>query len=216
YGSLKEYHLLALLPSYLERRNSSLVFMVERFMAQTQSPSGFFLDDFNQLSRTLQALKKEGKKVLLIGVTFALLDFASQYPDDYGGVIVIETGGMKGRRREMIRQEVHEFLMKNMNLSQVHSEYGMTELLSQFYAKADGIFQMNKFARIFLREVNDPFSMQNFPKSGAVNVVDLANIHSCSFIATNDLGRIYLEEKKFEIIGRMDNAEARGCNLMWT
>lgn len=215
YGSLNDYHLLALLPSYLERKNSSLVFMVERFMAHTQSPSGFFLDNFKELSQTLQMLQKARKKVLLIGVTFALLDFASQYPADYEGVTVMETGGMKGRRREMIRAEVHEFLKEKMNLTQIHSEYGMTELLSQFYATHSGLFQMNRFAKVFLREVNDPFSIRNFPKSGAINVVDLANIHSCSFIATQDLGKA-ASQRQFEVIGRIDNTETRGCSLMWT
>ncbi|GAB4339574.1 MAG: acyltransferase [Flammeovirgaceae bacterium] len=213
YGSLSEYHLLALLPSYLERNNSSLVFMVENFIKKTLYPSGFYLQNFQQLHQDLMELKKQRKKVLLMGVTFALLDFAQMYPDDYEGIIVMETGGMKGRRKEMIREEVHEYLCKQMNIEEVHSEYGMTELLSQFYAQKEGIFQPNPFAKVLLRETNDPFSLQNFPKSGGINLIDLANIHSCSFLETKDLGKT-LPHNTFQVLGRLDNSDVRGCNLM--
>jgi phenylacetate-coenzyme A ligase PaaK-like adenylate-forming protein len=213
YQSLSDYHLLALLPSYLERNNSSLVFMVENFMNLTLSPSGFYLNNFEQLHKDLLELKRQNKKILLIGVTFGLLDFAEQYPDDYEGVIVMETGGMKGRRKEMIREEVHEYLCKQMNVSEIHSEYGMTELLSQFYAKKDGVFQPNPFAKVLLREPNDPFSLQNNSKSGGINLIDLANIHSCSFLETKDLGKI-LPNGAFQVMGRFDNSDVRGCNLM--
>jgi phenylacetate-coenzyme A ligase PaaK-like adenylate-forming protein len=213
YQNLENYHLLALLPSYLERNNSSLVFMVESFMQKTLSPSGFYLHNFEQLHKDLIELKSQHKKVLLIGVTFALLDFAEQYPDDYKEIIVIETGGMKGKRKEMIREEVHEYLCKQMNLEEIHSEYGMTELLSQFYSTKNGIFLPNPFAKVLLRETNDPFSLQNLPKNGGINLIDLANIHSCSFLETKDLGKL-LPDGTFQIVGRFDNSDIRGCNLM--
>jgi len=213
YGSLEDYHILALLPSYLEQGSSSLVFMIEEFIKASGSAyAGFYLYEYEKLMETIKLLKeKNDRKILLVGVTFALLDLAEKHEMDLSGVVVMETGGMKGRRREMIREEVHEILKKAWNVEAIHSEYGMTELLSQAYSKGEGIFEMPATMKILLRETNDPFTYTQ--KRGIINVIDLANIETCAFIATQDLGTI-LQENQFMVLGRSDNSEQRGCNLM--
>lgn len=213
YGDPADYVFLCLLPSYLERGNSSLVYMADDFIRRSQHPeSGFYLHDFVKLSRQLQDLQNSGKKVILLGVTFALLDFAEEFPMDLSAVIVMETGGMKGRREEWSREQVHNFLKEKWNLSFVHSEYGMTELLSQAYSKGNGIFQQTNLLRAVARAQNDPFELSK-TGNGCLNIIDLANVHSCSFIATDDLVRIH-ENLDFEILGRLDNSALRGCSLM--
>jgi hypothetical protein len=223
YCQLSDYQIFALLPSYLERQNSSLVFMVEHFIKETKSShSGFFLNDYKVL---LNAIRKASEnrnsktKILLIGVTFALLDLAESGHDltflqEIPNLIIMETGGMKGRRKELLREEVHEILTEAFGVTKIHSEYGMTELLSQGYSMGEGVFELPPSMKIFLRDVNDPFSSpQTKTRSGGLNVIDLANIDSCSFIETKDLG-YFTENNKFKIIGRFDNSDIRGCNLM--
>ena len=229
YGPLNNVHVLALLPSYLERNNSSLVYMVQRFMAQTHSnQSGFFLDNHAELTERLRKLAQQPdqKRVLLIGVTFGLLDWAESGQDlsflkQLPNLIVMETGGMKGRRKELLREEVHAMLTERLGVDTIHSEYGMTELLSQAYSRGEGIFQPSSTLRIVLRDTNDPFYL--YPdtytrtgerRTGGINVIDLANLDSCSFIETQDLGQYVGEDGAFRVIGRFDNSDIRGCNLM--
>ncbi len=212
FGPLDQYHVLCLLPSYLERTGSSLVVMANHFIRESKSmSSGFHLRDLDRLVSQLEALKGD-RKVLLLGVSFALLDLAEQYEVDLSHCMVMETGGMKGRRQEITREELHEILCKNMNIGKVYSEYGMTELLSQAYSFGDGLFSCPPSMRVLLREVNDPRSPE-IQSTGAINVVDLANLHSCAFIETQDLGRLH-QDGHFEVLGRMDNSDLRGCNLM--
>lgn len=212
YGPLNRFHILCLLPSYLERTGSSLVAMANHFIAESQSPhSGFFLNDLDRLVRKLEEIRDD-RQVLLLGVTFALMDLAEQYEIDLNRCIVMETGGMKGRRPEITREELHAMLKKNLNIQQVHSEYGMTELLSQAYSTGDGLFRSPASMRVCMKEVNDPFSKE-VRAAGIINVVDLANAHSCAFIETQDLGRID-QRGHFEVLGRMDVSDARGCNLL--
>ena len=214
YGSLTDYHILALLPSYLERGNSSLVFMTNHFIKQTQSDlSGFYLDNLDELANCLAQAYESDKKVLLLGVSFGLLDFIERYTFNMPDLIVMETGGMKGRRKEMIRETLHETLKKGFGVAKIHSEYGMTELLSQAYSHGDGLFGPSSTLKVLIRDVNDPFSYLSTGKTGGVNVIDLANTDSCAFIETQDLGKIH-SNGKFEIIGRFDNSDIRGCNLM--
>ncbi len=215
YGSLTDFHILALLPSYLERNNSSLVFMVNAFMQKSKSEfSGFYLDQTETLVEKIHYLKQlSSGKILLIGVSFALLDLAEAYKPDLEGIIVMETGGMKGRRTEIIREELHSILKKSFNVEQIHSEYGMTELLSQAYSLQDEIFESPAWMRVFLRDLNDPLYIDNQMRNGAINVIDLANIDSCAFIATQDIGSI-VGKNKFKILGRTDNSDIRGCNLL--
>jgi Acyl-protein synthetase, LuxE len=215
YGKLSDYHILALLPSYLERGASSLVSMVEDFIKVSDSPhGGFYLNEQNSLIDKIQFLLQQGdRKVLLIGVTFALLDLAEKFPIDLSSLIVMETGGMKGRRAEMIRSEVHQILKKAWNLDEVHSEYGMTELLSQAYSTHSEVFTCPPWMKVIWREVHDPFAISQEAKSGAINVIDLANIDSCAFIATQDLGRRVAADE-FQVLGRVDNSDIRGCNLL--
>ena len=214
YGSLTQYSVLGLLPSYLERENSSLVYMVNYFMGLSEHESnGFFLDDFNRLKETLIQNKRSGIPTVLFGVTFALLDFIEEHSIDFDGLIVIETGGMKGRRTEMTRDEIHARLKKGFGVNQIHSEYGMTELLSQAYAKSDGVFIPPPWMKIIIRDIDDPFSIEGLNKTGGLNIIDLANIHSCAFIATDDLGRL-ITKNSFEVMGRIDNSDIRGCSLM--
>ncbi len=213
YGSIKDYTILALLPSYLERSNASLVSMVSYFMQQSgQGFEGFYLHDFKGLFDRLQLLIKGNKKVILIGVSFALMDFAEQYPADFSKLVVMETGGMKGRKKEITRMELHAFLKQQWNLEAVHAEYGMTELLSQAYAQSNGSFKTCASLRVLVRDVNDPFDVSN-EGVGALNFIDLANVSSCSFIATEDLGKVYTS-RDFEVIGRMDHTALRGCSLL--
>ena len=212
FGPLDQFHVLCLLPSYLERTGSSLVAMANHFVKESKSlSSGFYLKDLDRLVAQLEALKGD-KKVLLLGVSFALLDLAEQFEVDLSHCVVMETGGMKGRRQEITRQELHEILCSNMNVGKVYSEYGMTELLSQAYSFGHGLFRCPPSMRVVLREVNDPRSRESL-SAGAINVIDLANFHSCAFIETQDLGRIH-QDGHFEVLGRMDNSDLRGCNLM--
>ena len=234
YGSLDNFHILALLPSYLERNNSSLVYMVQRFMAKADAnQSGFFLDNHTELTERLQQLARhpDQKRILLIGVTFGLLDWAESAPDlsflgQLPNLVVMETGGMKGRRKELLREEVHEILTNRLGVNAIHSEYGMTELLSQAYSAGGGVFQPSSTLRIILRDINDPFLL--YPddqrrtgerRTGGINVIDLANLDSCAFIETQDLGQYvdYEDDStagSFRVIGRFDNSDVRGCNLM--
>ena len=227
YGPLSSYHVLGLLPSYLERNNSSLVYMVQRFMEQSGSAlSGFYLSDFVALTGHLRYLTEQpdGRKILLIGVTFGLLDWVEQTPDlaflaQRKQLVVMETGGMKGRRREMLRDEVHAELAQHLHRPVIHSEYGMTELLSQAYSTGEGVFAPSATLRVFLRDLNDPFHIYPATESatrqtGGVNVIDLANLDSCAFIETQDLGQYVGIQGHFRIIGRFDNSDVRGCNLL--
>ena len=213
YGPLSQYHLMALLPSYLERTSASLVYMVDRFMQHTSSESGFYLQDLTDLARKMELFREKGEPVLLIGVTFALLDLAESGKYDFGNAIVMETGGMKGRRKEVLREEVHQKLCKQFGLRQIHSEYGMTEMMSQGYSKGKGIFDLPPSVQILLREVNDPFAVYSERlRTGGINVIDLGNIETCCFLETKDLGRKL--DAGFEVLGRFDNSDIRGCNLM--
>lgn len=215
YGDITEYVVLALLPSYLEREGSSLVYMAERLIKDSKHPeSGFYLHDTQKLVKTIQELISKNKKILLLGVSFALLDLVENYNLQLNDTcVVMETGGMKGRRKEMIREELHKVLKKGFGVSQIHSEYGMTELLSQAYSKGNGIFYCPPWMRISIRNPEDPLTLLETNKTGGVNIIDLANINSCSFIATQDLGKIYTDGS-FEILGRFDHSDIRGCNLM--
>lgn len=213
YGDVEDYVILALLPSYLERGNASLVHMAKVLMAHSGHPeNGFYLNEWDQLARTLQQLEARGQKVLLLGVTFALLDFAAAQPMQLKHTIVMETGGMKGRRAEWTRAQVHAYLQAQWQMDTVHSEYGMTELLSQAYAVKEGIFECAHTMRVLVRDINDPLDVME-SGGGCINVIDLANVHSCAFIATEDVGKIFADGR-FEVSGRMDHAALRGCNLM--
>lgn len=214
YGEVKDYTVLALLPSYLERENSSLVYMAEDFIDKSKdNRSGFFLEDQKELAQVLTELNREGKPTLLLGVTFALLDMAERYNLKLDNTIVMETGGMKGRRKETVRAEVHELLTDAFGVKTIHSEYGMTELFSQGYSKGQGIFTPGSSMRVFTRDVNDPLFISSELRSGGLNIIDLANLHSCCFIETKDVGKVY-KNGDFEVLGRMDNSDIRGCNLM--
>lgn len=213
YGSPEDYRILALLPSYLERKNASLVHMAKTLMEKSRhNEHGFFLNNWDELKNTL--IQPTIKKTILLGVTFALLDFANQFPIDLSNIIVMETGGMKGRHEEWTRAQVHQFLAEQWNLKKIHSEYGMTELLSQAYATENGIFQTTPTMKVMCRELNDPLTTHE-KGNGCLNIIDLSNIYSCSFIATEDLGTVY-ENGTFEVSGRMDHSALRGCSLMFT
>jgi hypothetical protein len=255
YGPVKNWCIIGLLPSYLERGNSSLVYMVNELIRLSEHPqSGFYLDEFDKLSSTLQQLEQVKQRTLLVGVTFALLDFAEKYALPLKHTIVMETGGMKGRREEMVREEVHLILKRSFGLSTIHSEYGMTELLSQAYSKGDGIFNCPPWMKVLVRDEEDPLSVLSsesivesrepaslrsaemrgskvesqksdvtnlpiaigtpLPTQGAINIIDLANLYSCSFIATDDAGRLH-QDGSFEVMGRIDNSDVRGCSLMY-
>ncbi|MEK6479650.1 acyl transferase [Catalinimonas sp. 4WD22] len=215
YGALNEYHIFALLPSYLERQHASLVAMADDFIQQSKSSlSGFYLNNYEELLEKLDQAKQSDRKVLLLGVTFALLELAEKYRPNLKNVVVMETGGMKGRRKEMIRQELHQILKANLQVDHIHAEYGMTELLSQAYANQDGIFQSPPWMRILVRDINDPFSINQHQRYGGINVIDLANVHSCAFIETQDLGKYNTSTNTFEVLGRFDHSDIRGCNLM--
>ena len=236
YGKLSDFRIFALLPSYLERTNSSLIYMVDHFIKKSGNPnSGFYLDDYKALAKALggDETKKKGNgrnqtsNILLIGVTFGLLDFAESDIDlsflqNTDNLIVMETGGMKGRRKELLREEVHEILTKAFHVKTIHSEYGMTELLSQGYSKGEGVFELPVSMKIMLRDINDPFHYITNSRSGGINIIDLANVDSCCFVETKDLGSWITENReqsldnyqKFSILGRFDNSDIRGCNLM--
>ena len=213
YGSIKDYCVLGLLPSYLEREGSSLIYMVNDLIKESKhSDSGFFLDNHQDLVDILAKNIIKNQKTILFGVSFALLDLAESYQIDLSDVIIMETGGMKGRRKELTRKELHGIYKESFKVSEIHSEYGMTELLSQAYSKGNGVFKTPNWMKILIRDVNDPFNFLENNKTGGINVIDLANINSCSFIATQDLGRCAAEE--FEVLGRFDNSDLRGCNLL--
>ncbi|WP_272150986.1 acyl transferase [Tenacibaculum aiptasiae] len=214
YGNIEDYTVLALLPNYLERKGSSLIYMVDDLIKRSKQPeSGFYLNNLSELAKKLKELDKKGKKILLIGVSFALLDLVEQYDFKLKNTIIMETGGMKGRRKELIRNELHQILGKGFGVNEIHSEYGMTELLSQGYSKGNGIFNCPPWMQILTRDTEDPLTTLLKGTSGGINVIDLANYNSCSFIATQDLGKVY-PDHSFEIIGRFDNSDIRGCNLM--
>ncbi|PQB05834.1 acyl transferase [Aureitalea marina] len=212
-GEPEKIAILALLPAYLERNGSSLIYMVDRLMRQSNHPeSGFYLDDLSGLANKLRELDASGQPTLLIGVSFALLDLLDDGPFKLKNTVVMETGGMKGRRKEMVRAELHHELSSGFGVDKIWSEYGMTELLSQAYSKGDGIFCCPPWMKVMTRDPEDPFSWVQGP-TGGINVIDLANVHSCSFIATQDLGRVK-EDGAFEVLGRFDQSDIRGCNLM--
>jgi hypothetical protein len=214
FGPLADYHILALLPSYLERKDSSLVHMVDYFIKQSRSTaSGFYLSNLDALSTKLLKLKADNRKVLLMGVSFALLDLAEKGQIDLSHCLIMETGGMKGRRKELTRDELHEFLKGSFNVSNIYSEYGMTELLSQAYSKGEGLYRSPSSIKILVRDINDPFSAPKIDQTGTINIIDLANFNSCAFIETRDLGRVN-KSGYFEVLGRMDNSDVRGCNLL--
>jgi hypothetical protein len=215
YGEPEKYLIATLLPSYTERKGSSLVYMADYLIQRSQhSQSGFYKDNFDDLVRVLIRAGKEKESIFLLGVSFALVDLAEKRSPDLSGAIVMETGGMKGRRKELTRFELHGILKEKLNVSSIHSEYGMTELLSQAYSKGDGIFYCPPWMKIVIRDPMDPLTLLNEPgQTGGINIIDLANINSCSFIATGDLGKVH-NDGGFEVIGRFDNSDIRGCNLM--
>ncbi len=214
YGNPADWCILALLPSYLERTGSSLVVMADDLIRHSKhSESGFFLNNFADLSQILQKKRQQQSPTLLLGVSFALLDFAEQCPQNLQGITIMETGGMKGRRRELTRSELHEILCNTFNVNEIHSEYGMTELFSQGYAKGGSLFTPIPSLRAFTTEINDPLCITAPGKSGLLNIIDLANVDTCAFISTEDIGRVF-SDGQFEVLGRLDQAEMRGCNLM--
>jgi hypothetical protein len=226
YGDPTHFHILALLPSYLERNNSSLVYMMQHFIQESGSPySGFYLHNIAEMLKKVRYLLEnpDGRRILLLGVTFALLDLAEsdfdlRFMGESGNVIIMDTGGMKGRRHEMLREEVHDVLTNAFGASEIHSEYGMTELLSQGYSSGQGSFTPGRTMRILLRDINDPLAVYDhnvgISKTGGINVIDLANLDTCSFIETQDLGRFEDNNGTFNVMGRFDNSDIRGCNLM--
>lgn len=214
YGPLENYCFLALLPAYLERTGSSLVYMADYFIRKSKhGQSGFFLNDLKALSQVLKDNIQNNVPTVLLGVSFALWDLAEQFPQDLSNLIVMETGGMKGRRQEITREALHSIFKQAFALDVIHSEYGMTELFSQAYSRGNGLFYPSPSMKVLTRELNDPFTIQKNGKTGGVNIIDLANVDTISFIATDDLGRVF-DDGSFEILGRRDASEIRGCNLM--
>ena len=214
YGDPKDYVILGLLPNYMENENSSLIYMVNNLIELSESnDSGFFLKEYDFIIEKMKSLARENKKIILVGVSYALLDLTESKNLNFENTIIIETGGMKGRRREMIKKELHETLKERTGLKKIHSEYGMTELLSQAYSKGDGIFSCPNWMRVYIRDINDPNFLYSNNKSGGINIIDLANINSCSFIATEDMGSLH-KNGNFEIMGRIDHTDTRGCNLL--
>lgn len=214
YGNIEDYVVLALLPSYLEREGSSLIYMVKDLIQMTNNPeSGFYLHNHDELIEKLIRLDQSGQNVILIGVTYALLDLIEKHPFQLQNTIIMETGGMKGMRKEMIREELHEQLCQGFGVKAIHSEYGMTELLSQAYSLGNGVFECPSWMQILVRDTEDALTYVSEGKTGGINVIDLANINSCSFIATQDLGKKN-PNNSFEVLGRFDNSDIRGCNLM--
>lgn len=213
-GHPEDQVILALLPNYLEQGHSSLVYMVDALIQQTNNPlSGFLLDDLSTLVERYQQAVQTGKQVVIFGVSYALLDLCERTPN-LEKAIIVETGGMKGRRKEMTKAELHDTLRSGLNCPNISSEYGMTELLSQAYSKENGVFDMHSWFKVLIRDVNDPLNYVLDGKTGGINVIDLANLHSCSFIATQDLGRKQDDDDRFEIMGRFDHSDIRGCNLL--
>ena len=214
FGDIKQYNILALLPSYLDRPNASLVYMCRELMNESGHPqNGFYLDDLESLQKIILSNEKQNIPTILIGVTFALLDLAEKFPMPLSKTIIMETGGMKGRREEITRAELHKILNAAFLTKNIYSEYGMTELLSQAYSKGDSVFYTPSWMKILIRDTEDPFTILPQEKTGCINIIDLANIHSCSFIATQDLGKTQANGS-FEVLGRFDNSDVRGCNLM--
>jgi phenylacetate-coenzyme A ligase PaaK-like adenylate-forming protein len=214
YGDITDYCILALLPSYQEREGSSLIYMVDDLITKSQHPkSGFYLNNLTELSQTIKELEQEGQKTILFGVTYALLDLAAQHPQHLKHTLIMETGGMKGERKELLKEEIHQLLQEAFLTKNIHSEYGMTELLSQAYSKGENIFKSPPWMKIIIRDVNDPLSIMGDNKKGGINVIDLANIYSCPFVATQDLGTTF-EDGTFSVLGRFSNADVRGCNLL--
>jgi phenylacetate-coenzyme A ligase PaaK-like adenylate-forming protein len=215
YGEPGDYFIAALLPSYIERKGSSLVYMADKLIGKSLHPeSGFYKGNTEDLVNALKKAKGQNHKILLLGVSFALLDLAENESPDLSGVIVMETGGMKGRRKELTRPGLHAILKEKFNVSSIHSEYGMTELMSQAYSKGDGIFYSPPWMKVVIRDPNDPLTLFTGPgKTGGINIIDLANLNSCSFISTGDLGRVH-EDGGFEVLGRFDSSDIRGCNLL--
>lgn len=215
YSDITQYTILALLPNYYDNKDSSLIYMIEKLIKLSKSKeSGFFLDDYINLSKKLIELDaKKERKTILIGVPYALLDVIDFNQLQLNNTIIMETGGMKGRRKEMVRTELHEKLKRGFGVSKIHSEYGMTELLSQAYSKGDGIFKTPSWMKVIIRDINDAQNLDFNKKSGAINIIDLANYNSCSFIATDDMGK-HVNDDEFELIGRVDNSDIRGCNLL--
>ncbi len=214
YGDIQDFCLLALLPNYMEQKHSSLIYMIKHLIEKTGHPeSGFYLNDYKELADKLIHLKNTNQKTILLGVSYALLDLAEQYPMSIPDAIIFETGGMKGRRKEMIREELHAVIQNAFQVSSIHGEYGMTELLSQAYSKGDGLFKTPPWMKVLIRAANDPKAMLGYNKTGGINVIDFANVYSCSFIATQDLGKLH-QDGSFEVLGRFDNSDIRGCNLM--
>ncbi len=214
YGPISEFVILALLPSYLEREGSSLIYMAKDLIELSKhEESGFYLDEQKELIQMLKKLKREKRKVLLLGVSFALLDLAENFTFSFPELIIMETGGMKGRRKELVREELHQIYYDAFGVNNIHSEYGMTEMLSQAYSKGNGVFQTPPWMKVMIRDTNDPLSLLKNNRSGGVNVIDLANLNSCAFIATQDVGKSF-DDDSFEILGRFDHSDVRGCNLL--
>lgn len=214
YGDITQYCILSLLPNYREREGSSLIYMVDDLISKSKhEQSGFYLNDYESLSMRLQKLEKEGQKTILFGVSYALLDLAEQFPQKLEHTIIIETGGTKGKRKEMLKEELHQNLKAAFSLEVIHSEYGMSELLSQSYSNGEGIFKSPPWKKVLIRDTNDPLSIIGDNKTGGINIIDLANIYSCPFIATQDLGKTF-EDGTFTVLGRFDNSDLRGCNLL--
>ena len=215
YANINQYTILALLPNYYENKDSSLIYMADKLIHLTKSnESGFYLDDYSKLSKKLIELDiKNERKTILIGVPYALLDLIDFNQFQLNNTIIMETGGMKGKRKEMVRKELHEKLKLGFGVKKIHSEYGMTELLSQAYSQGDGVFKTPFWMKAFIRDINDAQNLDFNKKSGAINIIDLANYNSCSFIATDDMGK-FVKDDEFEVIGRIDNSDLRGCNLL--
>lgn len=215
FGNISDYIIFGLLPSYLEQGNSSLVYMVEKLMLKTKTNfGGFYLNDFEKLKSDIEKVQNSGKKIMLFGVTYALLDMANTCPIKIKNAIIVETGGMKGRKEEIDREELHKVLKKSFGVDNIYSEYGMTELLSQAWSLKDGIFKTPPWMRVLLADTNDPLNVSAENKKGGINIIDLANINSCSFIATQDLGKMH-PDNSFEVLGRFDSSDVRGCSLMY-
>ncbi len=212
YGPVSNYSIHALLPSYLERENASLVYMCQGLIDASKNEGGFYLNDLQQLSNKVLSLQQHNIQPIVIGVTFALIELAQQYAGNYSHCIFIETGGMKGKGKELTREELHRLLSKKFEVDCIHSEYGMTELLSQAYMQEEGVFKCPPTMRVFVRDLNDPFVVKSYGK-GVINIIDLANLGSCSFIATQDIGEVF-KDGNFSILGRVDNSDVRGCNLL--
>jgi len=214
YGNIEDYTILALLPSYLEQGESSLIYMVEDLIQKSNNTeSGFYLDNYTELITNLKSLESRGKKTILLGVSYALLDLIEYTVFELKHTIIMETGGMKGRRKEMVKEELHKVLKGGFGVDVIHSEYGMTELLSQGYSKGNGIFKTPPWMKILIRDATDPLSLIDHNQTGGINVIDLSNYYSCAFIATQDLGKTH-ENNSFEIVGRFDHTDIRGCNLL--